>query len=462
MSTSLNFSIGLLTNRSEGALLTKHLTAHIAQTFSEASGQDIHLNVLNRGQHGKITGGPVSSDTLHQALEGMTGYQRGSNRVSHIGMLVADSFEPAPSFFGLMFDGAFAPDSSYPWAWTPREGCAVFLDGIAHNRSAASQMEEAIFTAVHELGHVFNLQHSAPDSFMAQTADTGPISLKDAAFTPLERWQLSCCSTSPYIWPGGSAFTDLGDMVAGPISTNSANRPAVNLHIGASQDTFWMFEPVELDLRLTARNKRGSLIPDALDAGYSQFTVWIEQPNGERRKLRSPRHYCTPRGTLRLGQGEHFDRDISIFGQAGGYTFLNAGIHRVWCEFSYSPTKRVVSNTLELEIKAREQKSRYWRDASVLLEDKHTAQLLYYRRLNTERRTRVERLKHFIEAYGRQPTTSMLHYSLGRAFAQAAVGPHRNEETLRDARHHLKAAANKRQLGDHRQQWAENVLSTLG
>ncbi|MGF6127844.1 hypothetical protein QF019_003055 [Pseudomonas frederiksbergensis] len=462
MSSYLDFSIGLLTTKPDGASLANNLQNYIAHVFSESSEQDIHLKVRNRGLLGDATNVPVFSDTLHQALEGMTGYQRGSNHVSHIGMLIADSFEPAPNFFGLMFDEAFAPDSSDPWAWTPREGCAVFLDGIKKARPGSSWMEEAIFTAVHELGHVFNLQHNEAPSFMTQTAAKGPIPLNDALFTPIERRLLSCCSTSPFIWPGGSAFSDLGGMVDDPISASSANRPAVHLHIGASQDTFWAFEPVELDLRLTARNKRSTLIPDALDAGYSEFTIWIDQPNGERRKLRSPRHYCAPRGTLRLASGEHFERDISIFGQAGGYTFVNAGIHRVWCEFSYSPTRRVVSNMLELEVKSRAPTSKYWQDASTLLEEKHTAQLLYYRRLNPERRVRTERLQHFIEAYRRQPTTPMLHYALGRAFAQEALSLHRTGAAIRDARHHLKAAAKNGQLGDHRQHLAENVLRKLG
>jgi hypothetical protein len=464
VTAQLTLSIGTLTRRPEAAALASHLARNIGALFYMASGKDIQLQVIDRGPVAAGAAGAdgaMFSDSLHQALHAMTGNSLGSSRVSHIGLLIADSYQPAPDFFGLMFDDAFSPGGTDPWALTPREGCAVFLRGIEAKRSPAERMEEAIFTALHELGHVFNLQHSRPPSFMARSAVTGPVDLRAAGFAPFERELLSCCSTSRFIWPGGSRFGDLGNLAQVAGSPDPSNRPVLDLRISASQNSFWVFEPVELDVCLSAITSRVVRVPDALDAGYTDFEVWIEQPDGERRKLRYPRHYCNPRGTLHLRAGESFERDISIFGQSGGHTFVHTGAHRVWCEFTYAPGQRIVSNVLELDVRPRDPTSEFWTDAVGLLTDRHAAQLLYYRRLNQGRARRVVALQHFGQAYSRHPVSAMVHYALGRAFAQAALGLRRNEEAARQARRHLKAAARRRQLGEHRMRRAEETLAQL-
>lgn len=463
MSAKLTLSVGILTQRPEAIALAAQLAKGVAATFSASSGKDIRLHVVDRGLMHPSASGALHSDTLHQALERMTGFQQGQQQVSEIGLLIADSFAPARGFFGLMFDDAFVPGGSNPWALTPREGCAVFLDAIENARQPKDLMAEAIFTAVHELGHVFNLQHGSPPSFMTRSAVTGPVALDNAGFSPYEQRLLACCSRSRHIWPGGSRFGDLGDLAASSTNPDPSNRPPIRLKVESSHHRFWQFEPVELDVSISTDSTRGIKVPDAVDAGHREFELWIEEPGGERRKLRSPRHYCAPRGVLTVRAGQDFRRDISLFGEAGGYTFRQAGIHRVWAEFEFAASRRVRSNLLELEVLANDPSSETWQHAHQLFPHRNAGQLMYYRRLDAQRRRQLARLQQFCELHRRHPTTAMVHYAMGRALADAVLRSRTRPAAalVRQARSHLRSAARRAGLGEHRQAWAETMLTAL-
>jgi hypothetical protein len=462
VSIQLTVHVGALTQRADAQTLANYLIQNLASEFRKASGGDINLRVVNRGVANGAVGGPVFSDTLHSSLEGMTGRQRGATQVFNIGLVIADSYQPAPSFFGVMFDDAFVPDGSSPWARTAREGCAVFLGGIDAGRATPAQRaDEAVFTAIHELSHVFNLQHSTPPSFLAQSAATGPIPVQSARFTANESWLLSCCSKSRYIWPGGSGFGDLGDLAKSTLQPNPANASTVLLHIATTRSSFWAFEPIELDVVLTGRTAQPVSVRDALDPGYREFVVWVEQPGGERRTLRSPRHYCSPRGTLAVSSSTPFARDISIFGQSGGYTFHSVGVHKVWCTFEVEPGEAITSNVLELEVRAPQPSSSSWMKMRALFTNTHVAQLMYFRRLTPKRRRRLPIVAEWVGEHGRQPSAAMVHYALGRSLAQVALGG-RSKAVRADAQMHLRLASRKESLGEHRILRAQELLAALG
>jgi len=105
-----------------------------------------------------------------------------------------------------------------------------------------------------------------------------------------------------------------------------------------SRRSFFYFEPVELDVVLSAPSSanRSFRVPDCIDPGYGAFRIWIEEPSGERRIYRSPRIYCAHDELIFVGPKKPFRRDISIFGESGGFTFRRAGVHKVWAEFALS------------------------------------------------------------------------------------------------------------------------------
>jgi hypothetical protein len=469
MNARLNLHVGTLTTRPGVEQAVQRILQELAPPIQAASGGDIELKVFNRG-HVPVLGwasqAAVPSEVLHQALEKMTGDQVDEKKVTNIGLLVADRYEPAQSFFGVMFDDAFEASSSNPWKRTPREGCAVFLGGIDDGRSAADRLDETVFTAVHELAHVFNIQHGEWPSYVYQSALRGQVPLNKAAFSQEECKLLALCSRSKHIWPGGSAYEDLGDLVKAKPAGRPVNAPALALRLGMEQRSFFAFEPVELDVELSTTSNMAVRVADAIDPGYSGFRLWIGEPDGSRRFLRSPRHYCSPRGVLKVTQNKPFTRDISVYGESGGYTFRRAGAHQIWATFETAPERVITSNVLEVEVLAGAPDSQFFKDASGLLRARQVAWLLYYRRMSAGRTRALGSLDDFCAAYPRHPASAMVHYGVGRALARALTGrltrgaP--DEEVVRDARRHLRIATRRTQLGDHRQERAEEALSLLG
>lgn len=445
------------------------LQAFIAGAFTTGSGGDIALQA--RAFDGTATvdanlPSAVSSDMLHGALEAVTGRQREKTKVTHIGILLAGEYQPRPDFFGLMFDEAFVPGSSDPGELTPREGCAVFLSAIDRKRKGADFIEEVLFTGTHELGHVFNQQHSAPSSFMAVSADRPtPFSVSTCGFNPHEESLLGQCSSSRFIWPGGSAFGDLGDLAASPGSgADSANAPSgLKLTVATDRDAFWPFEPVELDVVLSYSGKRRSCtVPDFIDPGYEAFTIWIEEPSGARRRYRSPRHYCEHSGRLRIARDMPFRRDISIFGESGAYTFRRVGLHRVWAQFRIAPGRVLQSNVVELDVRVPGRRDAY-AAARQAFSSRDAAQLLYYRRLTSDRAAALSTMEGAMQAFPREPINVMAHYAMGRSLERlvASLDSSVPKDLATEAKRHLRRAATSMVLGDHRRGHAEQALDRL-
>lgn len=444
----------------------------VAKPFAEGSSGDIELapRIVDSQDVGIAGREAMSSDALHDTLERITGRQRGSDKVTSIGLILAGRFKPHPDWFGVMFDHQFVPNSSVRGWETPREGCAVFLSAIAQQRAPADVVAEYVYTAIHELSHVFNLQHSPPPSFMAFSASrTEPFKLDTREFNALQRRMLESCSTSRHVWPGGARFGDLGPFGE---STNDLDAPAsraepLRLKIGASSTSFYCFEPVELDVELAiaARARlEATTVPDTLDPGYATFIVWIEEPDGERRRLHSPRHYCEHPYRVHVAKGRPFRRDISVFGESGGFTFRKSGLHRVQVTYAVDPGRVLRSNVLELHVKPWHEGSLF-EASSAVFRDRDLGQLLYYRLPTGRRLRKMQRLADFCEAFPRQPSAAMAHYAMGRALAQLALdlqaGGAPNQVAARKAVHHLRKALSLRLLGDHRHSHAECALTAV-
>jgi hypothetical protein len=469
MTAALNLHVGVLTRRLGTDEAVRRILREVVPPIVRASGRDIRLTVIDEGQvtvPGMQTEGPLVSETLHAALERMTGNQTDVSRITEIGLLVADRYEPSKGSFGMMFDKAFNPASSNRSQRKAREGCAVFLGGIEAARAPADVLDEVVFTAVHELAHVFNIQHGARPSYMFQSAAFGQVALADAAFSGTESWLLSKCSSNDHIFPGRSAFADLGDLVSLVRPGTPANAPPFDLRIGLQYSRFWNFEPVELDVELSTASVQPLSVPDGLDCGYGAFRIWIEEPDGEKRFLRSPRHYCSPRGTLAISADQPFRRDISIFGESGGYTFRKAGVHRVHATFEFDGRSTISSNVIELEILPQAPDDPFYVDAQATLAQSQVARLLYYRRLTPPRLAQMRKVAAFCEKYGRHPASAFAHYGAGRALARAAVeragrGGNDIAALVSAAMHHLTSAARRKQLGDHRRRHVEEALFSL-
>lgn len=411
---------------------------------------------------------PATSDllSLHFRLRALTlnPVSSGPIPVGGIGLILTDRFPDRPGVFGLMFDVGFNSGVADPsFNAVPREGCALFLDAIRDARGGGPQYATEVgFSAVHELGHVFNLWHLRPPvNFMAQSEAAAAFDPSAFFLAQPHVGFLSNVEQSMFVAPGGSGFGVRGAL--GPPGDSPFNSPTrqenLSLRISARQREFWPFEPVEMDVTLSSR--RRTRLPDAVDPGYENFDVWIDTPTGERRRYRPPVRYCANSGVLVLKPGTPFRRDISIFGQSGGYTFRELGVHRVFCTLRVGSSV-IRSNVVELSVREPMLRSSRYRRLAANLTAPQAARLLFYK---ASRRpvAFVAPLMDAARDLGRAPSSANIRYCLGRALTRAAANRPRvaRRDQAKVASRVLNAALDSGLLGRPREKRTKQLLESL-
>jgi hypothetical protein len=434
----------------------------LQNVFAEASNADIQLGINNAQMDPPLSNhrGFFGLD-LHLALAALT-KNKPPAPAKRIAVLFADYYTPFQPAFGVMFDRGFStpddPSTAKAYQVLPREGCAVFLGAIADQRQSERDREdEALFTTIHELGHVFNLQHANfPPNFLAQSG-AKPYPVEAFNFLQQHQAMLSQCSRSPFICPGGSPFEQTGTFANLNVIERRSSPPpefGLELEVSMTRREFWAFEPVELDieLRVAPGVERTFRVPDAIDPGYETFDIWIEEPSGERRKYRSPRRYCGVRRARRIAPGKPFRRDVSIFGEAGGYTFRSAGVHRLWATFTVTPKHSIRSNDIEINVLPAQQSDDYDR-AELALAPGRRSSVLYHRLMRGTRRRDVSMLNEYAEETGSRGSAGAVQYALGRAMIELArrtgqQTPKVTGELLRKARDHDGLSRRQREIAE--------------
>lgn len=435
----------------------------IENYFADGSNNDIDLKIETK-THEPFEFHAVDDAELQAILNKTTNNKSNVTSVDRIGLLIAGSYSPRPNdpIFGYMFDTGFAGTSSGTVA---REGCVIFADTIRARRpSAQAFADEMLFTAIHELGHVFNLWHiDSPQNMMARS----PL---DQTFAPPFVWTdlhtkfLRQCSTQNVVHPGGSQFGHRGTL--GPFDNDAQNRPkpadfGLELLVDVPQREFHSFEPVELELMLRVASgvDRAFEVPDALDPAYSSFEIWIEQPNEERRRYRSIKHFCMIPGKLTVAPEKPFRRDIAIFGSARGYTFRHIGVHKVWAHFLLADGSALVSNTIEVNVLPDPQDDRGCQLANILTE-RRMAELLFYRSQPLPP-SRIEWLQTLRDDFADSPATAASLYAQGRAtlrMTERAKSGKSERRSTRDALRWLDEAAQHPRLTPHRREKAFGLI----
>jgi hypothetical protein len=401
---------------------------------------------------------------LHRALRELTSNAPVHGCTTRIGLVLADRYADDGGVLGYMFDTGFDPHANDGFNAMPREGCAIFLDAIRDIRASLTDYEtEAGFTAVHELGHVFNLWHVETLSFLKQSQSSAPFGRGAFHFTSEHEEYLSHID-SRFVCPGGSRWDDRGDLALGPGQPlNGRASQRIRLHVALPQDEFWCFEPVQLDVTVsTAPRVQRTKIPDAVDPGYDAFNLWIEAPDGTRRKYRSPVLYCDRRPQRTIARGAPFRRDIPLFGQSAGYTFRVAGRHRIFCTFRLRDGSIATSNAVEAFVKpAAARRMRFTRLRDTLT-DRDNAQTLFYRAAARPSKV-AESLEAAARDLRRTPSAANIRYSVARALATASRSRGRDTRILYRTRaaRLLKVALDSGALSLSRQRRATQTLETL-
>jgi hypothetical protein len=456
--------LGATTQASEVVRAALGNGAVIAEAFAEGSDGNIEVTVdLSRLDSPLAPGaGPVEAYDLHEALAELTKNPKKPGRVSRVAVIFADSYGPESEALGVMFDRGFTtfddPNDTALYTGVPREGCAVFLGaiGMFRNHDPQAVAEEICFNTMHELGHVFNLPHrNQPRSYMSRS-DPGRSGAR--GFVDDHKSLLARCSESPNICPGGSKYGDVGTLskwIDGDTFNTSPFEDGLRLEVSIEPREFWNFEPVELDVRISvARARRSIRIPNAVDPGYSQFRIWIEEPSGERRLYRCPRHYCHTKRRRTIGPGRSFERDISIFAEEGGFTFRKVGVHKVWAEFDVGRRGVLASEPFAVNVLPYPHEDAAGTALRNALVDRGLAQLAFHRRARLPRDL-VEHVDALRARLGPLPAVTSLEYALGRALLKGGGKESRAQEAVEQGARLLDSALNGGLPGRHRRTLAE-------
>jgi hypothetical protein len=438
--------------------------------FSLDSNQAIHLQPDYRFLNTPFSPALISIDaaTLHDTLPRLTQNPPNTVPAPRLGILFANVYHQRDNIFGVMFDtGLVDPDAlGSPVSQNPRQGCAVFLQTIRNARPDDTDYKNQVaFDVAHEIGHVFNLQHvSDTDSlcFMNQSSRESIHPDNAYKFIIPEKNSLALCGSDPNVTPGGSPF-DAGSAgnQDNPARSTFRQSKILTLNIQMKPCEFWPWEDAQLDLQLIA-NRRIEVL-DQLDPGYKNFEIWIESPTGERRRYRSPLHYCAYPKRLVVEPGQTRTRDIPVFQQAGGYTFRLPGTHKLWVNFFPAPGVKITSNVIEIVIKSGAQITRRnfsrWNESRQL----HllASRLLFFKRGPHSRRE-LHSLERLAEKYPREHAGATAKYTLGSIYYHQAVRrPKHNKEISIRASSFLRAAEDHSQLSSLRKHKAKSLLAQL-
>lgn len=461
------------------------LQREVGDVLINASGRDIDLQIkpTSNAFAPWPQGAAVTALDLHVSLADLVGQpQRGP--VNRIGILLADHYYHARDTLGVMFDRGQATEEDWnaapQYTAVPREGCAVFLGAIGDLRGQSSPElnDEARFTAIHELGHIFNLQHlqpaaSGPATYMARSRADRAYRRDETPFDADQcRW-LSRCSSSTAVCPGGERFGDQDASAPEPRShhnfldtstvSESASLFGVSLTIALDRHEFWRFEPLQLDVRLATfpGMMRRFAVPDMIDPGYEAFVLFIEEPTGERRRFRSDMHYCPHSRKLSIDSTNPFQRDVAIGQESGRLTFRRAGIHRLQAQLTLGPQRRLMSNVLEVNVLTERGTSREELLRDILLRGR--AQTVLKRNQDLRDGKGLQLLRTLLlDAKPTPKIDALVRYALGRAsLARRAGSPRQwSKEIQRLGCEHLERAIDSGQLGSHRnalaRRWIED------
>lgn len=394
---------GLVPSDGPDVLCSNGVAYTLPELFLATSNHRLRLALdttrMTAAQNPDPTRQAVTVADLHHFASQVTGNSTATpaGPLENIAVIYAPALDGHLGLRGLMFDTGFHTDfddethnPSYDWTqWKHccREACAVFLQTIHNTRPANERVDQAAYTTVHELAHVFNLLHVEDQQcFLRQSPAASAPPRTWYRFNAENEAYLTDCR-QPSVYPGGHEFGDHSYVGGGDERVTKAfGIPPLKLKIKASCDEFLPFDPVELDMKLSVvpgcRVPRG--LRNEMDPSYSNFAVWIENPRGERRRYKSINHCCENAAPCPVTQEQPFERDLTLFGQSGGYTFRHAGVHRVWITWRLSKRVVISSNTIEISIRPWLRLSSKDRDLCKAL--RIAGRPLFYRRRQWSRR----------------------------------------------------------------------------
>jgi hypothetical protein len=260
----------------------------------------------------------------------------------------ANDSNPNTRTLGLMFD---VKDGNQ------RQASAVFWDAIS--ATDPGFQTRAIRTAVHEIGHTFNLVHSSesgepgfdhrtspscmnfPEEFTAgEAAYWNALGGAESMFERYERdWM--CHHHWESVIMGGNRYRGplTTDRAVQPIETGRSRgaRPALEFKLLLTprrrSPLFEFGEPVVVEARLRNLTRRRREVDDSLDPSHLKTKYFFRTPRGEVKQFEPLFVRCDTSRKLMLAPRSSIYEAVSLTYGASGFSFMEPGQYDVWATF---------------------------------------------------------------------------------------------------------------------------------
>ncbi|HEV3378611.1 MAG TPA: hypothetical protein VG126_15175 [Thermoleophilaceae bacterium] len=275
---------------------------------------------------------------------------------------------PGEYLLGIMFDtflGHAGPEE--------RQGCALFDDAIAANtpppgtpNHPAWRRRETFFTAVHEIGHAFNLAHSFDKSIF----DLGWIPLEDEyearsfmnypflvqggprAFFKRFRYRFSSQELTflrhahpAFVKPGERPFFFDHGLVDPELQTGLKLR----LRANRERAVFEFMEPVALELKLTNASLDPKLVDRQALAFGDSMAVFVQRERGPVRQVRPYSRRCMRPNKTVIEPEVSMYAPLRMFAGVEGWEIAEPGTYTVQVVVLVDG-EEVVSNPMRLRV----------------------------------------------------------------------------------------------------------------
>lgn len=320
-----------------------------------------------------------NNNEMHDAMQvhfsrlaGLSGPQQSQPRWA-LWTFFAGIHEQGNGLGGVMFDSIGAAE---------RQGTALFLRSFISSQmpgadatSAAWRRRMAFWTAVHEMGHGFNLYHAwqksadapwlpQPTGFDLLTFMNYPYFYKTGQFGNQDANTINFFRTFPFrftddelvflrhaperfVIMGGEAFGSNHALEQANVS--STPRLRLELRVNRQPDVFEYLEPVVVELKLTNVSSQPQLIPDRILADLDQITLLIQRQDGEPKVYHPFAHYCRRKDVTVLAPNEALYDSVFISAGSHGWNITDPGYYTVHACL-HLEDEDVVSNALSIRI----------------------------------------------------------------------------------------------------------------
>ena len=306
-----------------------------------------------------------SDNEMHDAMQ--IHWSRYADRPqSALWVLFASQHEQGSSLGGIMFDD-IGPNH--------RQGTSLFYDSFISNPPAGDSAPDAwvkrmkFWTAVHEMGHAFNLAHSwqkalgnswiplanEPEArsfmnypFRVSGGQTAFFSDFEFRFSDQE---LLFLRHAPFRFvQQGNAdwFDDHGFQQA-----NLSLEPSLELElrVNRQQALFEFLEPVVLEFKLTNISSQPRLISDKVLSELDHMTVMIKKDGKPARQFAPYAHYCWKSEVRALMPGESTYDSLFVSAGKNGWDIAEPGYYTIQVALHMDDTDEdLVSNPLMLRV----------------------------------------------------------------------------------------------------------------